>query len=220
MRGARPSARSAFISFQNGQKVPERRALESGADAGERKVLAGKGRPGEIGGARQVRSRQLGDVADLQVAVAPVFGVAGRLLGIEVVGEQTSPIRAEPRARHAAAGEELVEGWAHGSGYSPAAAGASLSVFSRIAFAIEVPRDTFPTRLRLGRSIARKVSSSRRTSIRSRGRRGDSRRAECMAPCWRRAAACQRSATTTTSVAAVIFHRVAFELVRRIRPLL
>jgi hypothetical protein len=74
---------------------------------GEADVLAGAGSPGEIGAAWQIGGLEVSDVADTQVALAPVCALDARLGRIEVVGEQAAPIGAQPDADHAAAGEEF-----------------------------------------------------------------------------------------------------------------
>ena len=50
-----------------------------------------------------------GHVANAQMIGTPIRGVAGRLLRVEVIGEQTLPVRAKAGAGHAAAGEKFVE---------------------------------------------------------------------------------------------------------------
>jgi len=83
-------------------------AIQPAARASERKILTGEGGPGEIGASRQIRRRQPVDVAEAEIVTAPVLLVGAGLGGIEIVREQTAPAGAEPRARHAAAGEEFV----------------------------------------------------------------------------------------------------------------
>jgi len=82
---------------------------ETCAGAGEREVLTGKARPGEIGDAGQIGGAQGVHVARPHLRLAPVGAVGGGLLGVEVIGEQAAPAF-EPGARHAAAGEEFVIG--------------------------------------------------------------------------------------------------------------
>ena len=92
---------------------PERRgprAAEPRPIAGEAHVLAGRGRPGQIGGSGKLRRLDAPDVAEVQILAAPVGPVRRRLHRIEIVGEQAAPALAQPRPRHAPAGEELVEG--------------------------------------------------------------------------------------------------------------
>ena len=99
-------------SRHQGVKTPERaraRARQPRAGAGERQVLAGKRRPGEIGAPRQVVGAELGDVGDPQRLAAPVRGVTRRLLRIDVIGEEASPVGAETCARHAAAAEKFIK---------------------------------------------------------------------------------------------------------------
>jgi hypothetical protein len=100
-------------AVDQGAKTPEGArplAVEPRSGAGERQVLAGKGRPGEVGCAGQVALRQQGDVGDGETVGAPVGGVGRPFARIDVVGEQRPPRRPEARARHAAAAEEFVEG--------------------------------------------------------------------------------------------------------------
>ena len=120
---ARPRAarglrrRSSRISRQNGQNVPERVGALSrspprprwppaserswqGNEAQARSTLP----PGRSSG------RQRRDVGAADMLRAPV-GLVGRdLHRVEIVGEKAAPARPEAGARHAAAGEELVEG--------------------------------------------------------------------------------------------------------------
>ena len=111
----RDQARRAAFGAKGAQQrmeAPEgrrARARKPGAGAGERQVLAGKRRPGEIGAAGQVAGAQRRDIGEAQFRRAPVVGVGARLARIEVVGEQAAPGVAEPRPRHAAAAEEFIE---------------------------------------------------------------------------------------------------------------
>ena len=74
----------------------------------QRQILTRKRRPGEIGGAGQVFRLQRGNVGDLQMLVAPIRGITGALLGVNVVGEQASPFLSQTSPRHAPAREKLV----------------------------------------------------------------------------------------------------------------
>src|SRR6202030_3896166 len=84
-------------------------ALQSGASAGERKVLAGERSPSEIDVSGQILGREGVDIGRLENSVAPVAAIDGALLGIEIVREATAPFRAETGANHAAPGEEFEE---------------------------------------------------------------------------------------------------------------
>ena len=106
----------ATFAGETADQTPERPerpgalAVEAGAQARQRKILAGKGGPGEIGAAGQIARLERGDVGDFQFGRAPVGDIAFRLFAIEIVGEGAAPARAQSGARHAAAAEELVEG--------------------------------------------------------------------------------------------------------------
>src|SRR5271166_553912 len=126
--------------------------------------------------------------------VAPMGGVAGGLLWVDVVSEQARPPPAEPRPGHAPAGEELVVAERHLCRRGRASTEVSLSSFSWIASVIQVFLGTFLGCLLHRRSVASKVSGSRRKWIQSKGQGADSRRAECMAPCCRQSGSCQRNA--------------------------
>ena len=98
--------------FHQAPERPERAgsiALQSGASAGERKVLAGERRPREIDVSGQILGREGADVGGFENSVAPVAAIDGALLGIEIVGEAAAPIGAKAGANHAAAGEEFEE---------------------------------------------------------------------------------------------------------------
>ena len=86
------------------------RALQARAMARQRQVLTGKGGPGEIGSARQGRHVEPMDVAHMHGALAPVGAIAGGFAGVEIIGEETAPALSQPRAGHAAACEEFIEG--------------------------------------------------------------------------------------------------------------
>ena len=66
-------------------------AFEARASAGEGKVLTWKRCPGEISGAGQICRRQFSDISNDQMIGAPICGVAGGFLRIEIIGEQTGP---------------------------------------------------------------------------------------------------------------------------------
>jgi len=67
------------------------------------------------GNARQVVRGYVSHVAEDETVLAPVAGVGGDLLPVEVVGEQAAPPVPEAGARHAGPGEEFVEGPGHAS---------------------------------------------------------------------------------------------------------
>ena len=80
--------------------------VEAEARPCAREVLARRARPGEISSdRRQVFNPHLSDVAG--VDRAPIRPVRCSFPRIEIVGVEALPRRSEPRARHAAAGEEL-----------------------------------------------------------------------------------------------------------------
>ena len=85
-------------------------ASQALAGAGEAEVLAGRGGPGQVRPAGQVRGLKAPDVAGRQILGAEIGRIGLGLAVVEVVGEQAGPAPAQARARHAAAGEELVEG--------------------------------------------------------------------------------------------------------------
>src|SRR5271170_3936661 len=84
-------------------------ALQSGASAGERKVLAGERSPCEIDVSGHILDCDGADVGGFENSVAPVAAIDGALLGVEIVGEAAAPFRAETGANHAAPGEEFEE---------------------------------------------------------------------------------------------------------------
>ena len=91
---------------------PERaraRSVEPGADSGQRKILAGKGRPDKVGRARQVAGGELRDIADLKRCGPPVGGIGATFFSVEIIGEKAGPALAKASPRHAAAAEELIE---------------------------------------------------------------------------------------------------------------
>ena len=95
---------------QKPQKAPDALAVEARAGAGQRQVLAGKRRPGEVGCARQVARPQRRDIRDDEAVAPPVGGVRRPFARIDVVGEQRPPRGFEAGPSHAAAAEEFVEG--------------------------------------------------------------------------------------------------------------
>ncbi len=105
----------ASLVPQRSDQAPERperaRALgvEPAARASERHVLAGKGGPGQLGAARQIARQKLANIGDLERRRAPVVRISPPLGGVEIIGDETAPARAEPGSGHAAAAEEFIE---------------------------------------------------------------------------------------------------------------
>src|SRR3954447_3380497 len=95
-------ASDGFQSVDDRPKAPERAralAVQPLAGAREREVLAGGGGPGEIGLSRQVRSLEVVDVAEPELAIAPVGDIGFAFLRVDVVGEEAPPLRPQARAR-------------------------------------------------------------------------------------------------------------------------
>src|SRR5271156_3254224 len=84
-------------------------ALQSGASAGERKVLAGERSPCEIDVSGHILDCDGADVGGLEHFVTTVAAIDSALLGVQVVGEAAVPIGPEAGANHAAPGEEFEE---------------------------------------------------------------------------------------------------------------
>ena len=84
-------------------------AVESGAGAGERQILARKRSPGEVGASGEIGGAKRGDIGYPELLTSPIGGVGRALARVDVVGEQASPLGLKSGARHAAAAKELVE---------------------------------------------------------------------------------------------------------------
>src|SRR5262249_25940511 len=77
--------------------------------AGEGKVLAREGGPRQIGRAGQIARVQRPNVRRFQYVATPILPVDGTFLVVEVVSEQTFPLRPKPSPCHPAACKELVK---------------------------------------------------------------------------------------------------------------